>query len=147
MDHLKWDSGICDEYIASLRRMNQHLDEEIQRLATARKKLLRQSVTTEDQALAIILDRMEKVMKNLQLANDRIHELREGLSFASEAFDSAERRVSGMGVDLLYSSIAYAAQRNGSSPLFTTYTNAFRMNEITPEWLSAITQEGVVHLA
>ena len=142
MDHLKWDSDICEEYLINLRRMNQRLDEELQKLSMVRKKLLRQGVTDADEALAAILERTEKVMMNLTLANDRIHELRESLSTVSDIFDSTERRIKGMGMDMLYSRMVSTTQSAGTpAPLYTTYTSAFQAGEITPAWLAAITQE------
>ncbi len=142
MDHLKWNSDICEEYLISLRRMNQHLDEEMQKLAAVRKTLLRQGGAGEDEALTAILDRTEKVMKNLTLANDRVRELRDSLANALEIFNGAENRIKGMGMDMMYS-VTVSASRNAgaSAPLYTTYSGGLRTGEITPEWLSAIIGE------
>ena len=132
MDHLKWNSDICEEYLISLRRMNQHLDEEMQKLAAVRKTLLRQVGAGEDEAL----------MKNLTLANDRVRELRDSLANALEIFNGAENRIKGMGMDMMYSVTVSASRNAGASdPLYTTYSGGLRTGEITPEWLSAIIGE------
>ena len=104
MDRLKWDSGICAEYLASLNRISRCLNEQVQQLTAARKAILRQGVTAGDKTLLDILDRLETALKKLQTENDRIRHLKDSLEFGMDRFCSVEKKIGEMGTDLLYMS-------------------------------------------
>jgi len=133
MDRLKWDSGICDEYLASLHRMSQCLNEQTQRLTAARRSILRQGVTAEDKTLHEILNRLEAALKKMNAENDRIRHLMDYLELSMDIFRSVERKIGQMGMDMLYAGII---QRGMGPMLVKPYTNPFAGRNVTPGWLS-----------
>ena len=102
MDRLKWDSGICEEYLASLNRISRCLSEQIQQLAAARKAIMQQGVTAGDKTLNEILERLETVLQKLQAEDDRIRRLEASLERSMEVFQSVERKISEMGTDMMF---------------------------------------------
>ena len=134
-DRIKWDSEVCDEYLANLQRVSQCVNEQIQQLTSARKSILRQGVTAKDKTLTEILNRLEKTLENLNAAGDRVSHLMESLELSMDIFRSTEKKIGEMGTDMLYISIT----RNGlGSVLVTPYSNPFAERSITPDWLSQI---------
>ena len=135
MDRLKWDSGICDEYLASLQRISQCLNEQIQRLTAARRSIMRQGVTAGDKTLHEILDRLEAALKKLHTQSDRVRHLMDSLELSMDIFRSVEKKVGAMGTDMLYTGV----MRGGLGPILVTpYTNPFTGRNVTPDWLSQI---------
>ena len=135
MDRIKWDSEVCDEYLANLQRVSQCVNEQIQQLTSARKSLLRQGVTASDKTLTEILERLETTLENMNAASDRVSHLMESLELSMDTFRSTEKRIGEMGTDMLYISIT----KNGlGSVLVTPYSSPFAERSITPDWLSQI---------
>ena len=135
MDRIKWDSEVCDEYLANLQRVSQCVNEQIQQLTSARKSLLRQGVTASDKTLTEILERLETTLENMNAASDRVSHLMESLELSMDTFRSTEKRIVEMGTDMLYISIT----KNGlGSVLVTPYSSPFAERNITPDWLSQI---------
>ena len=127
MDRLKWDSAICDEYLASLNRISQCLSEQSQRLTTARRSILRQGVTTGDKTLNEILDRLEAALKKMNAESERIRQL------SMDIFRSVEKKIGQMGTDMLYTGIT---ERGLGPILVKPYVNPFAGRNVTPDWLS-----------
>lgn len=135
MDRIKWDSEVCDEYLANLQRVSQCVNEQIQQLTSARKSLLRQGVTASDKTLTEILERLETTLENMNAASDRVSHLMESLELSMDTFRSTEKRIGEMGTDMLYISIT---KKGLGSVLVTPYSSPFAERNITPDWLSQI---------
>ena len=133
MDRLKWDSAICDEYLASLNRISQCLSEQTQRLTTARRSILRQGVTTRDKTLNEILDRLEAALKKMNAESERIRQLMDSLELSMDIFRSVEKKIGQMGTDMLYTGIT---ERGLGPILVKPYVNPFAGRNVTPDWLS-----------
>ena len=141
MDHLKWDGAVVDSYLSSLKKMSRCLDSEIQNLEAARKTILRQQVTSDDEALMAISHKLEKEMKKIINANDKIQRLWNVLNACSENFSSVERRIANMGTDLIYVKVSQRVSEGGMSPAYIPYTGMFSKSEITPDWLVQLAEE------
>ena len=141
MDHLKWDGAVVDSYLSSLKKMSRCLDSEIQNLEAARKTILRQQVTSDDEALMAISHKLEKEMKKIINANDKIQRLWNALNACSENFSSVERRIANMGTDLIYVKVSQRVSEGGMSPAYIPYTGMFSKSEITPDWLVQLAEE------
>ena len=133
MDRLRWDSEVCDEYLATLQRISQCLNEQTQQLTSARKSIMRQGVTVEDKTLHEILDRLEAVLAKLNAASERVAHLMDSLELSTDIFRSVEKKVGEMGTDLLYMGVM---QGGLGSALVTPYSNPFATRSVTPDWLS-----------
>jgi chromosome segregation ATPase len=140
VDHLKWDSGVYEEYLARLRKMNGCLDEEIQNLTAARTALLRQQPTSEDEAMTKILHKLETASRHLDAMNERIHRLREAVADSMEIFSDAERKITGMGTEMLYTKVARSAENRPRRPLFTPFDSPFSRGGVTPAWLRELAE-------
>lgn len=133
MDRLKWDSEVCEGYLAALTRSIQCLNEQVRQLTNARKSILSQGVTAADKTLQEVLDRLETVLENLRETNERIEHLTDSLELSLDTFQAVEKNIAGMGMELLYMGVI--RNRLGSA-MVTTYSNPFTDRSITPDWLS-----------
>ena len=140
MDHLKWDSEVYEGYISSLQKMNQRLDDELQTLAAARQNILSQNADGADEALNQIQLELEKTVKKITSANDRIYQVREALNASIDLFSAAEKKNSSLDLDMLYSGALSSSQSTAQYPLYTTYENALGSRDVTPEWLSQLAE-------
>ena len=133
MDRLRWDSEVCEEYLTSLRRISQCLNEQIQLLTSARKSIMRQGVTVEDKTLHEIVARLEKVLAKLNEMDERVLHLVDSLEFSMDIFRSVEKKVGELGTDLLYMGVI---QGRIAPTIVATYSNPFEnRRSITPDWL------------
>lgn len=135
MDRLRWDSEVFEAYLTNLLRMDRRLTEQIQQLDSARKSMIRQGVTAKDKTLYEVLNRLETAMKRLTKLSDRIRQLIRALTASMEMFRSAENKIRGMGMDMLYLGVSYGSLK--VIPV-TLYTNPFLNRFVTPDWLSRL---------
>ncbi|MBR3738845.1 MAG: hypothetical protein IKN04_00120 [Clostridia bacterium] len=141
MDHLKWDSEVYEAYISSLQKMNRRLDEELQTLAAARQGLLSQNADGSDEALNQIQLALEKTVKGITDANDRVYQVREALSDSMDLFMAAERKNSSMDLDMLYSGAVSSSASSVQYPLYTPYSSGLS-GDVTPGWLLSLADAG-----
>ena len=135
MDRVRWDSEVYEEYLASLHRVSQCLNEQTQRLTNARRSILRQGVTAEDKPLHEVLDRLEAALKKLGLQNERVNHLINALELSMDIFRSAEKKIGDLGTDMLYAGV----MQGGVRPvLVMPYSNPFTGRNVTPDWLSQL---------
>lgn len=142
MNHLKWDSDIYQEYIASLQRMHQNLENEIQKLSSVKKKMLNENADGEDTVLAEVCAKLNAVLTRLEETDERIIRLCSALNRSIDLFSSTEKHISRFGMDMLYQSIERRSEMRGPahSPV-VVYSSAFSRHSIMPDWLRALVDE------
>ena len=141
MDHIQWDSEVYDAYIVSLNKLYLRLETQSMRLTAAWQDILRQNEGGEDETLQKAALRLKAAINRVDGETQRVRRLRDALAAASEAFLAAERRISQMGMELLYTQVMRQTPVSNFQPRYTVYASPFLTRSVTPPWLSALAQK------
>ncbi len=137
MDRLIWNSQPVEEYTARVQRMRRCLENEIQALADERRRILRQSGDGGDEVMNQALIRLERVIRRIDTANDRLAGLRQAMDAMTDRFEATERRLREDEVGVLYTSAVQAARSAAAQPLYLRFDSPFHTGAVEP-WLSAL---------
>ena len=141
MDHIQWDSEVYDAYIVSLNKLYLRLETQSMRLTAAWQDILRQNEGGEDETLQKAALRLKAAISRVDGETQRVRRLRDALAAAPEAFLAAERRISQMGMELLYTQVMRQTPVSNFQPRYTVYSSPFLTRSVTPPWLSALAQK------
>ncbi len=135
MDHLKWDSGAYEEYMASLKKLERCLEEETSTLSRAQRILTGQTVPEGTDALHRIAKNLDARVKEASEMARKVHRLRSALENATEAFSAAERNNVRLGSDMLYQDVIRNTAVSQGQPYYAVFHGGISNGQIVPGWI------------